>query len=156
FAVMAHVEDAAYVRVRDLPCQVDLALEALGGLLVESDLGADRLQGHAPAQLDVLGLVHLAHAAAGHEAQDLVAVGDQLAGAEHRTAGPRRAPRGRARDIDADRLDAAHVHRGGGLRTRVETDLGGNGRRGFVLGQRHSSGSYRAAAGLWHAAASQL
>src|SRR5262249_4748901 len=80
--VAAEVEDAAHVRVADLARELDLALEALEGAGPLGQIGPDRLQRHADAELEVLGGVDLAHAALGEEAEHAVAAGDQIVGVE--------------------------------------------------------------------------
>ena len=77
--VVEHVEGAADVGVGDAAGEVDLAEEALHRPGVVRDVGADRLEGHALAQDLVLGLVDLAHAAAGDEAEDPEASGEDVA-----------------------------------------------------------------------------
>ena len=52
--VLEEVEDAADVRVRDLPRQLHLAAEAPQAALVVGGLGADRLEGDTVAQGEVL------------------------------------------------------------------------------------------------------
>ena len=66
----------------DLPRQERLALEPRNRLRVLRDLGLDRLERDVLVQLEVLGLVQLAHAAAGDEADDAEAVGDDLSFSE--------------------------------------------------------------------------
>ena len=80
--VAEEIEDPADVRMGDLPRQERLALEARNRAGILRDLRANRLQRHVLVQLAVLGLVELAHAAAGDEADDAEAVGDDLAVSE--------------------------------------------------------------------------
>ncbi len=80
--VIGDVEDAADVGVGDLARQLDLAPEAFDRQTVGGDLGAHRLERDALAQLEVLDLVDLAHAALRQEASHPVAAGDDLAGGE--------------------------------------------------------------------------
>ena len=82
--VLEQVEDAADVRVGDLAGELHLAQEALRRPLVAGDLGADRLERDALAERQVLGLVELAHAAAGDEAHDAEAGAQDVARAERR------------------------------------------------------------------------
>ena len=77
-AVHEEVEDPADVRVRHLPRQERFTLEAGDGPLVLGDLGPDRLQRQVLVQLEIFGLVDLAHAAARHEADDAEAIRDEL------------------------------------------------------------------------------
>ena len=72
------VEDPADVRVRHLPRQERSRLKRAMAPLVLGDLGPDRLQRHVLVQLEIFGLVDLAHAAAGDEADDAEAIGDEL------------------------------------------------------------------------------
>lgn len=85
-AMEGDVEDAADVRVGDLARELDLAPEPLDRELVAGDVPAHGLERHPLAQLLVLDLVDLAHAAAGQEAEDPVAPRDPLAGSERRLA----------------------------------------------------------------------
>ncbi len=72
------IEDPADVRVRHLPRQERFTLEAGDGPLVLGDFGPDRLQRQVLVQLEIFGLVDLAHAAARHEADDAEAIRDEL------------------------------------------------------------------------------
>ncbi len=85
--VEADVEDAADVGVGDPARQVDLTLEALDRAGLAGVLRVDGLESQPLAQLEVLGLVDLAHAAAGDEADDPVAPADELARRENRGGG---------------------------------------------------------------------
>ena len=82
----AEIEGAADVRVGDLPGELDLPLEALEHPRLVGDGGTDGLQGHRFSQVQVLGLVHLAHAAAPQQADDAVAAGDEVVREEQRLA----------------------------------------------------------------------
>ena len=73
--VGAELEDPADVPVGDAPRELDLALEALERRGIVRGRGADRLERHALGELEVLGLVDLAHAALRQEAQDAIAIG---------------------------------------------------------------------------------
>jgi hypothetical protein len=81
-AVAEQVEDAAHIRVGDLAGQLDLAPEAVEGAFEVGDLGANRLQGYAVAQLEILGLVDVPHAAVADEADDLEAPRQHLPGCQ--------------------------------------------------------------------------
>src|SRR5262249_50950908 len=76
------VEHAADRAMRDPPRELDLALEALEGAGPRGDLRPDRLQREPDAQLLVLDLVDLAHAAAAQHADDAVALPDHVVGCE--------------------------------------------------------------------------
>ncbi len=108
--VVEHVEGAADVGVRDAAREVDFAEEAFHRPRVVRDVGADGLQGHALAQDLVLRLVDLTHAAAGDEADDAEAPGQDLALGE-----PRRSPHLLARSgrfgRDGRRINRAISHR---------------------------------------------
>ena len=78
--VKAEVEDPADVRVRHLPGEEDLAAEALAGLLLAR--GAQRSEGDDGAELEVLGLVDVAHAAAPEGATDAVAAREDRPGSQ--------------------------------------------------------------------------
>lgn len=116
--VVADVEDPADVRVGDLARQVDLALEAVDRPLLGGDRRVHRLERDPLAQVAVLRLVDLAHAAAREEADDPVAAGEDGAGLEdggrrgaaeaaeaagHRREAASRAARRSARDRRAGR-----------------------------------------------------
>lgn len=81
--VVAHVEDATHVRVRDLARELDLAQEQRLHRAV-SLLVADGLQSDVLRQLRVRNLVHLAHATAREEAHDAIATRDHLSDGEAR------------------------------------------------------------------------
>ena len=101
--VNAEVEDAADVGVGDPAGQIHLLFQAARGQRVVGDRRGDRLDRDVRAQHLVLGLVHLAHAAAGDEANDAVPPGQLVAGREpgdHRVRRPIDA-RGRARGTRA-------------------------------------------------------
>jgi hypothetical protein len=81
--VQPDVEDAADVGVGHLARELDLALEALEHLGIEGgDVVADGLEGHPLPEQEVLGLVDLAHPTLAEHAQDLVALGDEVAAGE--------------------------------------------------------------------------
>src|SRR5215218_929785 len=79
-AMEGHVEDPADVRVGDLARELDLAPEAFDRQVIAGDVPSNGLERDSLAQLLVLDLVDLAHAAAGQEAYDAVALRDLLAG----------------------------------------------------------------------------
>ena len=68
--------------MRHLPRQERFALEPCNRPLVLGDLRPDRLERDVLVELEILGLVQLAHAAAGDEADDAEAVGDELSFSE--------------------------------------------------------------------------
>src|SRR6185436_2013765 len=72
--VMEEVEGAANVRVRDPARQMDLPPETIERVPPRRDRGEDGLQRDALAELEVLGLVQLAHPAARDEAHDAEAL----------------------------------------------------------------------------------
>jgi hypothetical protein len=71
-ALLADAEDGHDVGVVELGRGPRLALEPAAGLGVLEHLPGEHLQGHMPAQRDLLGLVDDAHAAAAHLADDAV------------------------------------------------------------------------------------
>lgn len=77
--VVHEVERAADVRVGDPVAKEDLLLETQEEALVAADLGAERLDGHTLAQLQVLGLEDLAHGPLPEESGDPVASGKDFA-----------------------------------------------------------------------------
>jgi hypothetical protein len=76
--VADEVEDPANVGMGDLPRELELSVEALGGLAPALRVRPYGLERDAHAQLEILGFVHLPHAAAGDEPGDAIAAGDQL------------------------------------------------------------------------------
>ena len=124
--VVGHVEDAADVGMGHLARELDLPPEPLDRRLVVGHLGADRLQGHALPELQVLHLVDLAHAAAGDEAHDPVAPAPRacrartralLAPLERRSGRSESSARARGRTRGPRRLPAVvrqdgHPHQG--------------------------------------------
>ena len=87
-SVAEDVVDAADVRVRHLSRQVHLALEPHDRALVVGDVRQDGLERDPLVQLEILGLVELAHAAFREVADDAEAEGDDVAGPKD--GGPRR------------------------------------------------------------------
>ena len=73
---LVDVVDAADVRVRDLPREADLGVEAREEPGVGGDRLREELQGDGLAELQVVGAVDLAHPAAAEEADDPVAPAD--------------------------------------------------------------------------------
>ena len=67
----------------DLTGELDLPLEALGGVAPALGVRAHGLERHSHAELAVLDLVDLSHATAGDEADDAVSGGDQLVAPEN-------------------------------------------------------------------------
>ncbi len=86
-AMMGDVENPADVRVGDLARQVDLARETLESSWHAGDLGAHRLQRHAPADLFVLRLVDVSHAPMAQETNDPEPFGQQLPRGESAAGG---------------------------------------------------------------------
>jgi hypothetical protein len=80
--MMAEAEDPAHVRVRDPSREQDLAFEPLDRFRVRGDLGTDGLEGDLDLEVDILGLVDLAHSAQCDEASDPVALGEDVAPGE--------------------------------------------------------------------------
>ena len=80
--VADEVEDAADIGMRDLPRELDLAFEALGGLAPALRVRQQGLERDPHTQLEILGFVHFPHAAAGEEPHDTVAAGEQLVASE--------------------------------------------------------------------------
>ena len=76
------IVDAADVRVRHLSRQVHLALEPDDRALVSSNVRQDGFERDPLAQLEILGLVKLAHPAFRQEADDAETEGDDLASPE--------------------------------------------------------------------------
>ncbi len=70
--------DGADVRMIQSRRRTGLALETLQGRRIFLQLSGQKLQSHVPAEVDVLGLVHHAHAPAAKLVQDAV-VGDGFA-----------------------------------------------------------------------------
>ena len=68
------VEDAADVGGHDGAGGADFAPEKLLGLLLQREVGAERLEGDGHAELQVEGEPDLAHAAPSQEGAELVAV----------------------------------------------------------------------------------
>jgi hypothetical protein len=77
--VVEEIENPAAVGMGHLPRQKRLALEPRDGALILGDLRSDRLERDVLVQLQILGLAQLTHAAAGDEADDTEAIGDDLA-----------------------------------------------------------------------------
>ena len=76
----ADVVDAADVRVRDLPRHADFGVELREPAGVAVDVGRQELQRDRLAELQVVGAVDLAHAAAAQAADDAVAAAEEGAG----------------------------------------------------------------------------
>ena len=76
----ADVEDQHHVAMLETGRGASLAHHALTGVGVGP--ARDELQGHAPCEANVLGLVHLAHAALAEERSDDV-VADPVTGLSH-------------------------------------------------------------------------
>jgi hypothetical protein len=90
-AHLADVVDAADVGVRDLARVPHLAAEALEHVGPLGECSAEELERHRLRELEVVGAVDLAHAAAAEEPDHPVASGEHLAGLER---GAPEAPRG--------------------------------------------------------------
>ena len=82
---LGDVVDAADVRVRDLPGDADLGVEAIEAILVLGQMPRQELERHGLTELQIVGAIDLAHAAAAEQADDPVALGEDRAGRE--TAG---------------------------------------------------------------------
>src|SRR6188508_333834 len=76
------IMDAAHVRVCDALRVADLLLEATRRPRPVGDAAQDGLQRHLPVHQLIVGLVHLAHAAATDEALDSIARVDERADRE--------------------------------------------------------------------------
>ena len=76
---LADVVDAADVRVGDLQGGLDLVEEAVEARLIALHRLRQELQRHRLAELEVVGAVDLAHAAAAEQADDAVALGQDRA-----------------------------------------------------------------------------
>ena len=79
---VADVIDAADVRVRDLPRDLDLVQKASPSRLVRLDVARQELQRDALPQPQVIGSVDLSHPAAAEQAVDPVSVRDDGSGKE--------------------------------------------------------------------------
>ena len=112
---LADVVDAADVRVRDLPREPDLRMEAREEALVGRDGLGQELQGDRLPELQVVGAIDLAHAALSEKPDDPVALAEHGAG--------RKGP-----EVDGARRDDP-PDRGGGLRRD------GLGRRAHLGGE---------------------
>ena len=73
---LADVVDAADVGMRDLARDAHLGVEALEAVLLRSESPRQELQRDRLAELQVVGAVDLAHAAAAEQADDPVALGE--------------------------------------------------------------------------------
>ena len=94
---LADVVDAADVGVRDLARDAHLGVEALEAVLLRSESPRQELQRDRLAELQVVGAIDLAHAAAPEQADDPVALGEHRAGRE--AAGLDRIGRGQPADL---------------------------------------------------------
>ena len=97
--VLADVEDARHVVVRDPPRELHLAAEALEDARRVDESLAEHLEGDDLVELAVARAVDAAHPADAEQAEDLVAVGEQRAARAREDARPRLPRRG------ADRRD---------------------------------------------------
>ena len=79
---LADVVDAADVRMRELPRDADFGEEALAADRIARQRARQELQRDRLSELEVVGAVDLAHAAAAEQADDAVAVGEDDAGGE--------------------------------------------------------------------------
>ena len=79
---LADVVDAADVGVGDAAREAHLGVEALEPGRLGRELRRQELQGDGLAELEVVGAVDLAHAAAADEADDAVALAEDRAGRE--------------------------------------------------------------------------
>ena len=133
---LADVVDAADVRVRDLPREPDLGVEAREEALVRGDRLGQELQGDGLSELQVVGAVDLAHAALAEEPDDAVALAEH--GARRERAEVERARREAARRrtaVSAARASAPSPSPWGGARatrtspTRPDRRPGRSGRK---------------------------
>jgi hypothetical protein len=79
---LAHVEDAAHRRMRDLPRQPDLVQDPGDRTLPG---GTDEFEGDRRPQHEIIGVPHLAHAALADARDHPVAAGKHLAGGKPRS-----------------------------------------------------------------------
>src|SRR5205085_5399894 len=77
---LAYVEDAADVRVRHMARDADFAVKARQGRAVRRQAFGEQLQGDRLRELEVVGAVDFAHAAAAQQADDAVTPGEHRAG----------------------------------------------------------------------------
>ena len=101
------VEDAADVRMRDAQRQADFVEEPLEPIRVALDVARQELQRDGLAELQVVGAVDLAHAAAAEQADHAIAAGEDRAGQE--TLGITPMPRRRRRERRGRRVGLVRV-----------------------------------------------
>jgi hypothetical protein len=87
-AVLAEVVDPAHVRVRDPTGQPDLLAQPLPVVGISGQLDVEQLERDGLLELVIEHLEHRAHAADPERADDLVAVGEQVALFERRRVAP--------------------------------------------------------------------
>jgi len=73
---VAEVVQPADVLVRHLPCDPQLVVKLRQPFLVGRDSLRQKLQGHGLVQREIVGAVHLAHAAASEQGDEAIAAGD--------------------------------------------------------------------------------
>ena len=97
------VVHTADIGVRHLPGVAHLAAETLEHVGPARERGTQELERHGLRQLDVIGAIHIAHAAASEQSDDAVAPRKNLARLERRTreAGRRLQPADGARERSA-------------------------------------------------------
>src|SRR5262249_28337977 len=90
--VISHVVDATHVRMRHLPGQMDLALEALERIRIAPI--APHFECHVGPQLQVASLVDLTHSAMSEQTHDAIATADHVVAAKQGVArlSPRSSP----------------------------------------------------------------
>ena len=79
---LADVVDAADVRMRHLPRHPDFGVQLRQARRIAVDVGRQELQRDRLPELQVVGAIHLAHAAAAEPADDAVAAAEERAGRE--------------------------------------------------------------------------
>ena len=81
---LADVVDAAHVRMGHLARDADLVMQARQTVRAVGHVFGQELESHRLTELEILGPIHVAHAAAPEEADDPVAAGEHRAGNEPR------------------------------------------------------------------------
>ena len=114
-AGFADVVHAAHVRMGDLPREPNFLVEARQPVGAMGDLLRQELESDGLAELQVVGAIDLAHAAAAQQADDAVAAGEHRAGNELRAVERvrRRQPIGRGH---GQRRRVRRVHAGAACR----------------------------------------
>ena len=81
---LADVVDTAHVRMGHLARDADFVLEARQAVRAVDHVFGQELESHRLTELEILGPIHIAHAAAAEKADDPVAAGEHRAGNEPR------------------------------------------------------------------------